>query len=84
MFDILGLIAGTLTTISFVPQVHKTWKTRSTGDLSGGMLLIFFIGVGLWLTYGLLIKDLPIILSNIVTFLLTGSLVYVKFFDKGK
>ncbi len=50
--NFLGLLAGTLTTISFVPQVWQTWKTRSTKDLSLGMLLIFTLGIALWLIYG--------------------------------
>ena len=79
MYEALGLIAGAMTTISFVPQVYKTWKSRSSGDLSMGMLLVFFIGVILWLIYGILINSLPIIVTNSVTFFLTGCLVVFKF-----
>lgn len=75
---ILGLVAGTLTTISFWPQLSKTWKTKSAGDLSLGMLLTFTTGVVLWLVYGLYLNALPIILTNLVTFLLTLTIVVLK------
>ena len=76
---LLGLAAGALTTIAFVPQVIKTWKTKSADDLSLGMYLIFCSGVGLWLIYGLVQKDIPIIVSNIVTFALALTILYFKF-----
>ncbi len=77
--EILGIIAGVLTTLSFVPQVIKTWKSRSAKDLSLGMFSLFCTGVLLWLIYGLAINDLPIILANTVTLLLAMTLVYFKF-----
>jgi MtN3 and saliva related transmembrane protein len=78
----IGLLAGACTTVAFVPQVIKTWKTHSARDLSFGMYLIFCIGTALWLTYGLLISDLPIILANAVTFLLALIILYFKVFSK--
>ncbi len=75
---ILGLIAGTLTTISFWPQLNKTWKTKSAEDLSLGMLLTFTTGVLLWLVYGLYLHALPIILTNLVTFFLTLTILILK------
>ncbi len=77
---VLGLIAASLTTIAFVPQVHKTWKSKSAKDLSLGMYLIFTTGVVLWLTYGILKPDLPIIVANVVTLSLTLVLLYFKIF----
>ncbi len=62
--EILGLIAALLTTASFLPQVYKTWKTKSTESLSLTMLLIFVTGVFCWLVYGFLIDSFPIILAN--------------------
>jgi MtN3 and saliva related transmembrane protein len=62
-----------------VPQVIKTWKSRSAKDLSLGMFSLFCTGVLLWLIYGLAINDLPIILANTVTLLLAMTLVYFKF-----
>jgi len=67
---ILGLVAATLTTISFVPQAMKVIRTRNTKDLSLSMYIIFNGGVLLWLIYGFLIKDIPIMLCNTITLFL--------------
>ena len=79
---IIGILAGICTTIAFLPQVLKTWRTKSAKDLSLGMFSIFCTGVALWLTYGILIQDLPIILANSLTFVLAGSLLYFKLIYK--
>jgi len=76
--SLLGLLAGSFTTIAFFPQVLKTWKSRSAKDLSLGMFSIFTIGVGLWLAYGILINDLPVILANVVTLILASTLLFFK------
>jgi MtN3 and saliva related transmembrane protein len=76
--SLLGMVAGALTTIAFLPQVLKTWKSRSAKDLSLGMFSIFTVGVGLWLTYGILIDDLPVILANVVTLILASTLLFFK------
>ncbi len=75
---IIGLIAGFCTTVAFLPQVIKTWKTKSAKDLSLGMYSIFCTGIVLWLTYGILISDLPIILTNIASLTLASSILYFK------
>ncbi len=75
---LLGLAAGLLTTASFLPQVLKTWKTRSAGDLSYGMIVLFVSGISLWLVYGIRIQSLPIILANAVTILLLLVLLGMK------
>jgi len=75
---ILGLLAGSLTTIAFLPQVIKTWKSRSAKDLSLGMFSIFTLGVALWLAYGILVNDLPVILANAVTLVLASTLLFFK------
>lgn len=75
---IIGLAAASLTTIAFLPQVIKTWKSQSAKDLSFGTFSLFASGVILWLIYGLLIGDLPIILANSITLVLAGTLVYFK------
>jgi MtN3 and saliva related transmembrane protein len=75
---ILGLVAGTLTTIAFIPQVMKTWQSRSAKDLSIGMFLIFCTGTICWLSYGVLIDNLPIIAANSVTLALCMVLLYFK------
>ena len=76
--EIIGLLAAVCTTIAFLPQVVKTWKSKSAKDLSLGMFSLFFTGVGLWLAYGILQQDLPIILANGVTLILAGSLLFFK------
>lgn len=75
---LLGFAAGTLTTLSFVPQVHKAWRSKRCDDLSMGMLLAFGAGVFLWLIYGLVLRDSPIILANAVTLALILVLLWLK------
>jgi MtN3 and saliva related transmembrane protein len=76
--DLLGLAAGALTTIAFLPQVVKTWKTRSTHDISLGMFVLFSLGLVLWLVYGIAIGAVPIIIANTVTLALALVIVYFK------
>ena len=78
MIGILGLAAGFCTTVAFVPQVLKTWQTRHTKDISLVMFLIYVSGLVLWVVYGLAIDDVPIIVSNVVTFALAGTILYFK------
>lgn len=85
LITVVGLLAATCTTISFLPQVIKTWKSKSAKDLSLGMFSIFATGVFLWLVYGLMIGDLPIILANTITLLLVLLILYFKFtFDRNE
>jgi MtN3 and saliva related transmembrane protein len=74
----LGLLAGTLTTVAFLPQVIHTWKTKSTKDLSLPMLVSFTAGVLCWLLYGIWIGSWPILITNAVTFLLAGANLILK------
>lgn len=67
---ILGLVAAACTMSSFVPQVVKIYRTRSSADLSVGMYALLTTGAALWLAYGLLIQDLPVIVTNVVTLVL--------------
>lgn len=76
--DLLGTAAGALTTASFVPQVLKTWKSKSAGDLSFGMFLVFAAGVLLWLAYGIVIGATPIIVANSVTLSLCVAILAMK------
>ena len=76
---IVGYIAGTLTTISFVPQVIRAWKMRETRDLSLAMLVLFGIGILLWTLYGFQVGSLPIIAANVITFALILVLLFLKF-----
>ena len=77
--DVLGMIAGSLTTIAFVPQVVKTWRSKSTHDISYGMFILFSLGLLLWLAYGIVIDAMPIIVSNLVTLLLALVILGLKF-----
>ncbi|PIR76406.1 MAG: hypothetical protein COU32_02215 [Candidatus Magasanikbacteria bacterium CG10_big_fil_rev_8_21_14_0_10_42_10] len=72
---IIGLLAATGTTISFLPQAIKTIKTKETKDLSLGMYTVLTTGVFLWLVYGIIIKDLPLIAANAVTFMFTSTIL---------
>lgn len=73
-----GGIAGILTTASFLPQVFKTWKTKSTDSLSLPMLLMMTIGIAFWLTYGILINSISMIISNGITLVSASMLVFFK------
>lgn len=75
---IIGLVAGTLTTLSFVPQIVKIARTRHVRDISLHMYVIMTTGTLLWLTYGILIKALPVILANCVSVLLCLYVVAMK------
>lgn len=76
--DVLGLVAGGLTTAAFVPQVLKTWRTRSAGDVSLVMFGIMWLGVGLWIAYGVLIRSTPVVVANVVTFGLVTAMLALK------
>jgi MtN3 and saliva related transmembrane protein len=78
IIQLLGLVAGFLTTASFLPQVIKTWKSRSAKGLSLGMFSLFCVGVLLWLIYGVMVKDIPVIVANLVTLILASTLLYFK------
>jgi MtN3 and saliva related transmembrane protein len=67
-----------LTTLSFIPQVHKAWRTKRCDDLSLTMLLAFGAGIVLWLIYGLMLRASPIIVANAVTLALILWLLYLK------
>jgi MtN3 and saliva related transmembrane protein len=74
----IGFTAGALTTVAFLPQLQRTWRTRSADDVSLAMLLTFTTGVLLWFVYGLLMQSWPIVVTNVVTFLLTAAILVLK------
>jgi MtN3 and saliva related transmembrane protein len=76
---ILGLIAGTCTTLSFLPQVIRTLRTRHARDLSAAWLFIFGLGTALWLTYGIMRSDVAVAGANGVTFALVMVLIVAKY-----
>jgi MtN3 and saliva related transmembrane protein len=75
---VTGYIAGTLTTVSFIPQVLRAWNLKETRDLSLAMLVLFAAGIVLWMLYGFWTASLPIIAANIATFGLLLVLIGLK------
>lgn len=75
---IIGTLAASLTTISFVPQVVKIWKSKCARDISLPMYVSFTAGVALWLAYGVMIASIPIIVANIVTLVLATAVIIMK------
>lgn len=76
--EFVGALAGTLTTIAFIPQVVKTWRSGSAQDISLFMFLLFSTGVALWLVYGIAIGSVPVIAANAITLMLALSILVLK------
>ncbi|MFH0763972.1 MAG: SemiSWEET transporter [Candidatus Omnitrophota bacterium] len=76
--NIVGLFAGAITTGSFLPQAVKIYRTRHTRDLSLSMYITLFVGVSLWLCYGLMAHSYPIIIANAVTIAITLYILAMK------
>ncbi len=78
MTEIVGYSAAALTTASFLPQLIKAWKTKETKSLSLSMLWLLILGLGLWLTYGILTQAYPVIAANGVTIVMVGVVLALK------
>ena len=76
--DAIGFGAATCTTLAFVPQVMKVWRTRSTADISLTMYVVFVVGLLQWLLYGIALNSWPVILANAVTMGLAGAVLAMK------
>ncbi|MBK7375282.1 MAG: SemiSWEET transporter [Ferruginibacter sp.] len=76
--ELLGLAAGTITSITFLPQVIRIWKTKSVKDMSMLMMLLLIAGTVCWLTYGLLMKDAAIIYTNVMVLAMSLVMFYFK------
>lgn len=76
--DLLGIVAGTLTTISFIPQLLRILRTRSADDISWGMFSVFAMGTTLWIVWGVGQRAVPVILANAITLLLTAVILFLK------
>jgi len=76
---LLGLLAALCSTIAFLPQVIKVWRTRSTQDISREMFLLIVTGALLWLTYGILARDVPIIAADLASIVFATTILYFKF-----
>ena len=73
-----GYLAAVMTTLAFVPQAIKTIRTRDTRSISLGMYVVFTAGIAMWLVYGIALESMPMILANIVTFLLSATILGLK------
>ncbi len=73
-----GYVAATLTTAAFVPQAFKTIRSKDTRSISLGMYVVFTIGIAFWLVYGIALHSWPMIVSNIVTFGLSATILAMK------
>lgn len=78
----MGTIAAILTTASFLPQAIKTIKTKDTEGISTVMYSMFVVGVFLWIIYGIQLRDMPIIVANVITFVLASIILGFKIFVK--
>ncbi len=78
MPDVIGYVAGVLTTIAFLPQIIKAVRTRSTKDISLSMWILLFTGVLCWLVYGFLLGSGPVIAAHAVTLVLVGTVLLLK------
>jgi MtN3 and saliva related transmembrane protein len=78
VFDIIGTLAAFITTAAFLPQVYKTWKTKDTKALSLTMYSAFFVGVSLWVVYGVYLNSLPMIIANGITAISALILIFLK------
>ena len=79
--EIIGYMAASLTTASFLPQAIMTIKTRDTDSLSLTMYGAFTLGVLLWLIYGIYIDNNVIIIANVITLILASSILFVKIYN---
>jgi len=82
MVSVIGGLAGVLTTVAIIPQIVKAVRTKQVDDISPIFLSILIIGLGLWVFYGLLISDIPIILTNGVSFILNGIMLFLYYTTK--
>ena len=78
LVDGLGYLAATLTTASFMPQAWLTFRTRDVSGVSLAMYGAFTLGIALWLAYGLMMRAWPIVVANLITFVLAGGILAMK------
>jgi len=78
MESYLGFFAAFCTTIAFIPQVIKVYKSKHTKDISLGMFLLLSLGIVLWIGYGLMIKSYPVVIANSITIILAGYILITK------
>ncbi|MCS7203747.1 MAG: SemiSWEET transporter [Thermodesulfovibrio sp.] len=76
--NFVGIIAGIITTSALIPQALKIYKTKSAKDISLSMFIFLAVGIALWLLYGILIKEIPVILANSVSLVIIFSIIFMK------
>jgi len=76
--ELIGYAATAFGLLAFLPQTIKTWKTKETKDISLGMYIVFWIGVLLWLIYGIIIRKPPVIIVNVVVLTLASVILFLK------
>jgi MtN3 and saliva related transmembrane protein len=76
--NLIGFAAATLTTLAFIPQTLKSWRTRNLAGISLTMYSLFTLGVALWLIYGIFLESWPIIIANAITLVLAGTVLFLK------
>jgi MtN3 and saliva related transmembrane protein len=76
--DLIGYVAATLTTCSFLPQALHTFRTRDVSGISLGMYSVFTSGVALWLAYGVVLQAWPIVIANAITLVLASAILGMK------
>lgn len=79
--ELIGYFAASLTTVAFVPQAWKSWRTRDLSGISLPMYALFTLGVALWLAYGLAIGSIPIVIGNAITLLLASLVLGLKLWE---
>ena len=84
MQELVGYAAASLTTMAFVPQAYKVYKTNQTKDLSLSLFITFSLGVFMWLVYGILLQSVPMIIANTITLSLSLYILYKKIVNEKK
>ena len=82
--DIFGFAAAILSTVAFIPQVVKTWRTKSAGDVSFTLLITFSTGCLNWVIYGILVNSKPVTIANTITLMLNLAILALKVKFQGK
>jgi MtN3 and saliva related transmembrane protein len=78
IYEVLGFLAAILTTISFLPQVIKIYKSKETKSISFAMYVVLSLGILMWLVYGIHLKSMPMIIANTITLILTIYILFMK------
>lgn len=84
LVTIIGSVAALLTTVAYVPQTIQTIRTRATDDLSLPTFLMLFLGTILWSIYAILLRDIPILATNLISLVLASIILYIKLFAKSR